>query len=263
VPISRAGISFFTALFIILLIVRYYFYDNTDIKYIFKQKVTISFALFILASFVSLLYSDHWLDGLRYDIKYWYYVPIILIATTLKKEYIPKTISAFLLGMMISEILSYGIFFELWTWKHGNPSDPTPFMNHLQYSMFLTFTSLLLLNRVFFETQIKWKIFYFLYFLTVTSNLFLNGGRTGQIAFILSIFLNDNINIKNKVLHINEIIGLMVGLSVCSGYIENFKYSKVKLSSRVFNDWVSSLRINSHSPHSSAIAFELLINNRS
>jgi len=167
VPISRAGISFFTALFIILLIVRYYFYDNTDIKYIFKQKVTISFALFILASFVSLLYSDHWLDGLRYDIKYWYYIPIILIATTLKKEYIPKTISAFLLGMMISEILSYGIFFELWTWKHGNPSDPTPFMNHLQYSMFLTFTSLLLLNRVFFETQIKWKIFYFLYFFCI------------------------------------------------------------------------------------------------
>jgi hypothetical protein len=73
----------------------------------------------------------------------------------------------------------------------------------------------------------------------------------------------DNINIKNKVLHINELIGLMVGLSVCAGYIKNFKYSKVKLSSRVFNDWVSSLRINSHSPHSSAIAFELLINNRS
>jgi hypothetical protein len=74
---------------------------------------------------------------------------------------------------------------------------------------------------------------------------------------------NKKQNIQHKVLHINEIIGLMVGLSICAKYIDNFNKENVKLSSRIFNDWVSSLRINSHSPHSTAIAFELLTDNRS
>jgi hypothetical protein len=93
--------------------------------------------------------------------------------------------------------------------------------------------------------------------------------NVAKIASVISFWIRklkpigyDNINIINKVLHINEIIGLMVGLSICTKYIDEFKSLNVKLSSRVFNDWVSSLRINSHSPHSSAIAFELLINTR-
>ena len=76
-------------------------------------------------------------------------LPLIVIASSIKKEFIPKILGAYLLGMFISEILSYGIFFELWTTRHGDPSDPTPFMNHLDYSTFLTFTSLLLFNRFF------------------------------------------------------------------------------------------------------------------
>jgi O-antigen ligase len=64
--------------------------------------------------------------------------------------------------------------------------------------MFLAFTSLIILNRLFYETNLKWKILYFLYFLTATSNLFLNGGRTGQLAFAISIFIVGFLNIKNK-----------------------------------------------------------------
>ena len=43
------------------------------------------------------------------------------------------------------------------------------------------------------------KLFYFLYFLTTTSNLFLNGGRTGQIIFIISVFVTLYLNVHNKV----------------------------------------------------------------
>jgi len=198
IPLSRAAIVTFSMLLIILWIVsikndtRYY------LEILKNNKVIVTLGLLVLAYFVSLIYSDNLYEGFRHSYKYWYYLVIPVIMTKLEKQYISKAVSAFLLGMMISEILSYGIFFELWSLNHGTPSDPSPFMNHLQYSMFLAFTALLVLNRVFNEQNIKYKIGYMIYFLTVTINLFINGGRTGQVAFVVSIFIVGFLNIKNK-----------------------------------------------------------------
>jgi len=196
VPISRAGIGITTAVLLIL----WFFTDNfkDKIVYLKSNKVVQFLTLFIMFAFVSLLWTDDAGSGINYIARFWYLLPILVIATAVQKEYIPSAISAFLAGMFISEILSYGLFFELWTLNHGSPSDPTPFMNHLQYAMFLSFASLLLLNKFFFEEKLRWKIFYFLYFLAVTSNLFLNGGRTGHFAFAVSIFVVGFLNIKNK-----------------------------------------------------------------
>ncbi|MFA5461993.1 MAG: O-antigen ligase family protein, partial [Sulfurimonas sp.] len=197
-PISRAGISILS----VLLIILWLFSDNfkRNLKFIKSDKTIIYILIFVGFSLLSLLWSSDALSGLIYIRKYWYFLVIPVIASSIERKYLEYAISAFLAGMLISEALSYGIFFELIQWKHGSPHDPTPFMNHLQYSMFLTFSSLLLLNRFFFEKEIKFKIFYFLYFLLVTSNLFLNGGRTGHLAFAVSIFAVGFLNIKNKFL---------------------------------------------------------------
>jgi O-antigen ligase len=209
VPISRAGIVFFSALLILL-----WFFNNLKAKVeLIKSSTVIKvFILFIIYNIVSLLWSENLIAGLDYIRKYWYFLPMLVIFTSLKQEYIERAIIAFLMGMLISEILSYGIFFELWTLRHGSPDDPTPFMNHLQYSMFLTFTSLLLLNRVFFTQDIKLKLFYFIYFLFVTSNLFLNGGRTGHFAFAVSIFVVGFLNIKNKFVAFFSMLFLVVAI---------------------------------------------------
>lgn len=197
-PISRAGISILTALLFILWLFSNNF--GKKIEFIKSNSVILYFLAFIGFSLLSLFWSENVISGLAYIRKYLYFLVILVIATTIQKKFIEYAISAFLAGMLISEAISYSIFFELIQWKHGSPSDPTPFMNHLQYSMFLTFTSLLLLNRFFHEEQLKWKILYFLYFLLVTSNLFLNGGRTGHLAFAVSIFVVGFLNIKNKFL---------------------------------------------------------------
>jgi len=63
---------------------------------------------------------------------------------------------------------------------------------------------------------------------------------------------------KNKFLAINELVGLLVGLSICRNYFDDFSKDKFRISSRVLSDWVNSFRRNSHSPHSSVISFELL-----
>jgi O-antigen ligase len=236
IPISRAGIVFVSSLLILLFIIDNY--NNIKEKFIkiLKNKIILFFILFFIYSFISILWSDNIYEAFRYAKKYWYFLSIIPIYVYIKKEYIEYSITAFLFAMLISEIISYGIFFEFWTFKHGTPNDPSPFMNHLQYSMFLAFTALLLLNRVFNIDNIKYKIGYFIYFLTVTINLFINGGRTGQVAFVISIFIVGFLNIKNK-LKALVIIFLLISsiLTIGYNYSNNFKYRVDAMKSNIEN----------------------------
>jgi len=210
VPMSRAGISILTA----LLLVLWLFSDNfkDKIEFLKSNRVVMYLFAFIAFSILSLLWSDNLSSGIYYIRKYWYYLTIPVIATTIEKRFLAYGVSAFLSGMLISEIISYGIIFGFWTFMHGTPDFPTPFMSHIQYSMFLAFTSLLLLNRFFYESRVKYKIFYLLYFLTVTANLFLNAGRTGQVAFLISIFIVAFLNIKNRLLAFTTILIFVVSI---------------------------------------------------
>lgn len=209
-PISRGGISILSALLFVLWLFSGNF--KSKLEFIKSNGVILYFIAFIGFSMLSLFWSSDASSGLEYIRKYWYFLVILVIATTIQKKFIEYAISAFLAGMLISEALSYSIFFELIKWKNISPHDPTPFMNHLQYSMFLAFTSLLLLNKIFNEQNVKLKIFYFIFFLTTTSNLFLNGGRTGHLAFVASIFVVGFLNIKNKVLAFFGMLMLVVSI---------------------------------------------------
>ncbi len=126
-------------------------------------------------------------NGLLYWLgKYGYkllIVPVLLTHTT--KELFKKSISAFLLAMFIAEIVSYGIFFDIWDIGIGSPLNPVPFMHRTYYSTFLVFTVFILLILLQKEKNPKIKLFYILFALSATVNLFLNGGRTGQLAFVI------------------------------------------------------------------------------
>ena len=213
-PLSRAGITFFTISMVTLWLIQGDFKEKFEkLK---ENMVIIAIVLFITFGYLSLFWTSsvNFAEGALTVSKILRLIllPLLVIVSTLKREYLPKVITAFLAGMLISEILSYGIFFELWTLNHASPGDPTPFMHHLDYSTFLAFTSLLLLNRFFNTDKIKYKIFYFTYFLFVTSNLFLNGGRTGQLAFAISIFAVGFTNIKNKTIAFFTMLALVIGI---------------------------------------------------
>ena len=197
IPISRAGIVLFSVLMILLWLLEGGFKEKYS-KMKNNNLVVLIIAL-VIFYFLSLLWSDNLVNGLKYSKKFWYFITIFVIFTSIKKEYIKYMVSAFLISMFISEVISYGIFFEWWNFKNRLPSFPTPFMYHLEYSLFLAFTALLLLNRVFTVEERVYKFGYFIYFSTVTANLFINGGRTGQLAFIVSIFIVGFLNIKHKV----------------------------------------------------------------
>ena len=153
-----------------------------------------------LLRFLSNFWSDSLYEGsyrggnsiiycLTYDFFYLLIIPIIL--TSFKKEYFKYIISSFILSMFISEIISYGIIFGLWTTKHGSFSNPTPFLhNHSFYSLFLVITIFWLLKLVMEEDNKTKKIIYSIFILTATTNLFLNSARTGQVIFIILLFFS-------------------------------------------------------------------------
>lgn len=195
-PLSRAGISGLTIMLIILWFLEGGF--KNKIALLIKSKVLITLFVFLLFNLLSTLWTDDIIETLDYVKKYWYFSPILIFYTSLQKENISRVLSAFILGMFISEVIAYGVFFELWNFKHASADNPSPFMHHIEYSVFLAFSALLLLSRFFNETKWGMKLMYLMFFLTISGNLFLTAGRTGQIAFVLGLFVLAMVSFSNK-----------------------------------------------------------------
>ncbi|MFT7823750.1 MAG: O-antigen ligase family protein [Sulfurimonas sp.] len=157
------------------------------------------YAAFILLLGLSLFWSGG-IDGgfTRNDanaVEYYFrryifgFILIPMILTSVKKTFIPYIISAFLAAMFISEMMSWGIYMEWITYKDIPAHDPSPFMSHSLYSIFLAVTVFVLMTRFFQTERFYYRIFIALFALSAMVNLFLNGGRLGQLAFFVALFV--------------------------------------------------------------------------
>lgn len=196
IPLSRAGIGILSAFFILLWVFEGNF--KAKIEMYKKSKVVVALLLFLLFNLISLLWTEDVVGALSTMKRYWYFLPIFVLMYALKKEFIPTLLSAFISGMFVSEVIAYGVFFELWHYNHATVSNPSPFMHHIEYSVFLAFTALLLLNHIFSFHALKQKIILGIFFITVTGNLFLTAGRTGQLAFIVGLFTLVIVSFRHK-----------------------------------------------------------------
>jgi O-antigen ligase len=89
------------------------------------------------------------------------------------------------------------MYFGLWT-VNGHGSDyPCPFMHHTSYSIFMSFTAIILLNRLYSSLYtLKEKIIMGIFFLTVSGNLFISQGRIGQLTFAVAILVATILHFK-------------------------------------------------------------------
>ena len=177
---------------ILILLILFWITDKSSCQREFKNIDKIFFLMVIFFLYIAI--SSFWSDASIKEIfigikKYWYFLPIFIIYRYIKKEYIPYAISAFLLGMLISELLSYGVIFSLWKIRFATPLNPSIFLHHIQYSIFLALTAIILFFKGFWDKNSKIRVVYFLFFTTVTLNLFLNIGRTGYVVFLVTLVL--------------------------------------------------------------------------
>lgn len=150
--------------------------------------LVLSFAIWILFSELMNLNTDYHDSDLFFK---YFLLPILITCTSIRKEHIKYIISAFLLGMFINEIISYGIYFEFIKSQIfgfdivGSKYNPVPFLpSHMEYTLFLSLAIIISLFS-FFNTYNKIiRIVLLIFILTMTTNLFLTTGRTGQFTLL-------------------------------------------------------------------------------
>ena len=220
-PISKAATNLFEILAISLWLVEGNWKEKLNLYK--KNLLSISIATLIGFSLLSILWHGDAETTLRYVAKYRHLLIIFVFYTSFDKKYTSHIISAFLSGMFLSELMSYAIFFELIHYKNISPSDPSPFMSHMTYSTVLSFTTALLLIMLSYEKKLKYKLFYALFFLSATTNLFVNGGRTGQVIYIVLIITVALSLVKHKLIALlSAFIALTIVFSLAYNFSPNF-----------------------------------------
>ena len=213
-PISRPIVSFFLVVFPLLWLLQGHLKDKMRI--IKNSPALMAISAFLVFQVVTLFYSENIKEGLNLLRMYTYWALIYVMATSFKKEWVTSMTTAFLYGMLVSEICAYLIFFDIYAIKGKLPHDPNPFMGHMTYSMFLAFTSLLLLNRILSNhyTRVQ-KLFLLIFFTTVTINLFISNGRTGQVAFLAALVVTIVIHFRFSLKAL--FVFLFISISIFAG----------------------------------------------
>lgn len=188
-------VMFFTWLFVV---------KKSDLSYIFQQKVVLVFIAFIAVHLLSLLWSEHAVNGaqtISRMIRY-IFLPIVIYASVMKESSVKYIISAFILGMFVNEIISYLIYFDVYETEFSKIHRwPVGFINHIPYSVLVAFTAILILFQAKHMDNGFVRTIYVAFFMTMTANLVISSGRTGYAAYfgslIILLFSYYTLTIKN------------------------------------------------------------------
>jgi O-antigen ligase len=206
-------------LIIVIICVLWLISGNYKSKFdqIINNKLMIASIVFFCLHVVGLLWTEDLSWGLHIVHKMWYFIGLLpILYTIVRKNDLSKYISAFLLAIIITEVCSYLVWFEIIEpFKNATVANPTPFMSHSSYNPIIAFATYLVLHEIFFNKNLN-KIqfsFYSFFAITMAINMFITGGRAGQVMFFAAIailvfqFFN-----KEKIKSLLVIIFLIPGI---------------------------------------------------
>ena len=180
-------------LIIVIICVLWLFSGNYKSKFdqIINNKLMLASIVFFCIHLVGLLWTEDLIWGLDIVHKMWYFIGLFpILYTIVRKDYISHYISAFILAISITEVCSYLVWFEvIEPFKNATISNPTPFMSHISYNPILAFAIYFVLHEIFFNKKITNLVFslYSFFAISMTINMFITGGRAGQVMFFAMI----------------------------------------------------------------------------
>lgn len=117
----------------------------------------------------------------------------LLFSTFIDRRYIRRIVAAFFVGMAISVLISFGIFFHwlpemIHNGNQGGWNDPTPVYHHTHYGYMLALTSVILLKNfitgdVLEGNRAAWAFL----MVAAAANVFIIAGRTGFVLLIILV----------------------------------------------------------------------------
>ena len=188
-PITVAGAN----IIVVFICFLWLFSGNYKSKFyqISSNKLMLASIAFFSLHVVGLAWTEDLSWGLHIVHKMWYFLLFFpILYTIVSRKYITYYISAFLLAMSITEILSYLIWFEvILPFKNATAFNPTPFMSHVSYNPILAFAIYLVLHKILITKNLgKFQLFLFIFFaISMSINMFITGGRAGYIMYFVML----------------------------------------------------------------------------
>jgi O-antigen ligase len=220
IPITASVTS---RIFIAILVL--FFFRGNVVHYVreaWRNSVVRAFSYLLMVYILWFIGSDNLKEG-------WYSFShiknalyLFVFLTVIDGRYINRILGAFIAAMMLSEILSYSMFFGILPWEFGiggeffykahHVGDPSPFLHHIHYGVLLAFTVVLLSQKVLYaKEEMRLKAIMLFFAVTASANIFVTGGRTGYIAFfpLLAFFF--------FYYHRKWIVPALIGISLFTG----------------------------------------------
>ena len=186
IPLTVFGANLIVVLICLIWIISGNY--RTKIQMIMSNKLMIASVLFFSLHVIGLLWTEDLNWGFHIVHKMWYFIGLFpILFTVVKKEYIDYYLNAFLLSILITEIFSFLIWFQVIE-PFGNASlyNPTPFMTHISFNPILAFAIYIVSHKVLFdESPIYTKLFLSFFTLAMSINMFITSGRAGQVMFFV------------------------------------------------------------------------------
>jgi len=232
-PISIAVNNMILALILVLWLAAGDFKERW--RKIASNRAAIAIMIFFALHFIALIYSSDPKTGLKEIItreQLLLFMPIFL--SVIREEFIKKALSAFLYAMMISEILSYGMYFDLihipWH-NYSMEPYPTPFVSHLSYSPMVAFAVILLIHRIIYGDEKRWeKAVYLFFMVTMSLNIFISGGRAGQIGFMVILLFYLAYQFRREVKKMAALLGVAIAGLVLVFFINKPFHDRMMLA---------------------------------
>ena len=233
IPFSTAIGSILSAIILLLWLMHGRFKDQY--KSLKSNKVVVVSLMIIVMHVIGLLWTSDLDWGLHMLRKQWKFLMIPVFMLYVKKEHMMYYFYAFILAMSLSELVSYGVWFELIDpFKLATAHNPTPFVSHIVYNPFLVIAIYLIASELlFYKHRFNYKQWLALFFLcTMTINMFITGGRTGHAMMFLAVIILSlqYFGIKKIIKSLSVSIVVMSGLFYLAYNFSTIFYERVNLT---------------------------------
>jgi len=144
-------------------------------------------------------------------------MPIVL--TLAKREHLQWYAGAFVLSMVVAVVVSYLNWLGIIHYCVMD-NDPVAFMNHISYNVLLAFAIYLVLYALLFLDLPKgWKVTSLCLILLMSINMFITGGRAGQVGFMALIMLICCQYFSNSIFKALLVSGIVIPLILGASYM--------------------------------------------
>ena len=187
-PLTVAGGNFIASLIIILWVIDKNIFKK--IENLYKNSLVRAFFLFFIVHLIGLFWTDNLSWGgeiSRKMLEFAILFPILIYIVKLSNKHL--LVNIFLAAISVSVFTSILIWLDLIEpFKNATLSNPTPFASHITHTPFVAFGAFIIGSHIlnFYKTYNNLKnLFLLLLFLTFSLNIFITGGRAGQIVYIV------------------------------------------------------------------------------